>query len=72
MGFLNDYKANNPNENVKRVVNIEWVLKLIDNTNTTYSAGTGLSLSDTTFSINLGANLTFTGIINVPTPTLPD
>jgi hypothetical protein len=40
-------------------------------TNTTYSAGTGLSLSGTVFSINLAADLTFTGKINVPTPALP-
>jgi hypothetical protein len=39
--------------------------------NTTYSAGTGLSLSGTTFSLDMGASLTFTGTINVPTPALP-
>jgi hypothetical protein len=38
---------------------------------TTYSAGTGLSLSGTTFSLDMGASLTFTGTINVPTPALP-
>jgi hypothetical protein len=46
-------------------VNVPWT-----DTNTTYSAGTGLSLSGTTFLINQAANLTFTGTINVSTPTI--
>jgi hypothetical protein len=40
-------------------------------TNTTYSASTGLSLSGTAFSINTASSITITGTWNVPTPALP-
>jgi hypothetical protein len=74
MEFYDKFTTDYPDINTESAVNIEWVLKTLDSilsTLPTYSAGTGLSLSDATFSIDLGANLTFTGIINVPTPALP-
>jgi hypothetical protein len=71
MGFFDKFETNNPATNTKAVVNVEWVLKTLDNTIPTYSAGTGLSLSGTTFSINTASSITITGKWNVPTPALP-
>jgi hypothetical protein len=109
MGFFSNYTDKNPTTNTKTTVNVEWVLRKLDeigttsrtsmgfapalpnettttkylrqdgswvvppdtNTNTTYTASTGLSLSGTAFSINTASSITITGTWNVPTPALP-
>jgi hypothetical protein len=63
MGLYTDYINKHGNANIRRVVNIEWFLQKLDNLEANSLNNLGL--------IRLNGSYTFTGTINVKTPSLP-
>ena len=72
MTALEKYKQDHPGADTKVAANLEWVLSTIEkieDRDTTYEAGLGLSLIDKTFEVNLSPFVGTEKCATQPSPT---